>query len=346
MYVREIKEVTNMKNTVNCITCGNLSKQYHVEEALVHHLKTRAQKAKDIGPIVHGVDIGAERKNCGFESMDLSENITVRDFVLNGMQTRMYKPDRVVGKLPCIIYIHGGGFVAGDLAMVENPCKRLSQLSNSIVLSIAYDLSPEHAYPHATNQCYGALTLLYEEAEKYGIDARYIALCADSAGANIALSCAQKDRELQRILRYLMLYYPVVDMRNEYVNEWKRSAYGGVDNEYVNYCIHSLEGCIQRFQNLYLQGHSAYDPYVSPICLKDFSDLPPILMMIAEYDYLRLQEEAFFLKAKESCSIEMLMYTGVNHGFLEKLGVFPQADHSLQYAAKRWLSFIKKEEHF
>lgn len=326
-----------MKNEIEKVSCGNYSKTYHIEEALIHHLTYRKPKVSNIGPYFQGVDIGAQRMNTGFDSLDLSEGIEVEDIMLCGMHARVYRPANVEESLPCICYIHGGGFYAGSLAMVENPCKRLAQLSESCVISFAYDLSPEVAYPHAFHQCYDAMQELYEHAETYGVDRHHMAVCADSAGANIALACVQKDAQEQSFITYVMLYYPVVDVRDSYDEAWNKEAYGNVDNEYVEYCVTSLKGSIKGFQSCYLQGNTSPDnPLVSPVCMEDMSILPPMIILCAEYDYLRLQEEMFYEKASKQGQVKMVEYVGINHGFVEKLGVFPQADHSLQRIAKEW----------
>lgn len=332
--------VAIMKKNIEKIRCGNYSEVYHVEEALITHLTTRKAKATNIGPTFHTVDIGAQRMNCGFDSIDLSEDIETITITLHGMKATMYRSTKVSGKRPCICYIHGGGFVAGTLKMVENPCKRLAQLSNACVISFDYDLAPEHAYPHAIEQCFAALQILYKEAQTYGIYEQCIGICADSAGANIALGCAQKDST--SILKHMFLYYPVVDMRDEYADVWNREAYGKEDNTYIDYCIHSLQGSINDFQMCYLQGANPHDPLVSPICIKDTTGLPPMTIISAEYDYLRLQDEQFFANVATNTNTSMLEYIGVNHGFLEKLGVFPQADHSLHKIASQWLQLMQQ----
>lgn len=336
-----------MKHEIEKVSCGSYSKTYHIDEALIHHLTYRKPKVSNIGPYFEGVDIGAQRMNTGFDSLDLSEGVVVEDILLRGMHARLYRPVNVEENLPCICYIHGGGFYAGSLAMVENTCKRLAQLADSCVVSFAYDLSPEVAYPHAFHQCYHAMQELHEYAEAYQINGDHMAVCADSAGANIALACMQRDAVEQRILSYAMLYYPVVDLRDSYDEKWNIEAYGSVvDNDYVAYCVTSLKGSIKGFQNCYLQGKTpSDDPFVSPVCMEDMSLLPPMIILSAEYDYLRLQNEMFYEKAQKNGHVKMIEYKGINHGFVEKLGVFPQADQSLQRIAKEWRRQILWNQH-
>ncbi|MEG0468745.1 MAG: alpha/beta hydrolase [Longicatena sp.] len=330
---------------MNYIVCGNILDDVHVEEELKKYQDHRPQKKENVGPYVQGYDIGAQRVNNGYPNIDISKDVNVESIQILEMNVRIYRSKGAKGALPCICYLHGGGFCAGSLDAVEHPCKRLAELSSSCVISLDYGLAPEYPFPYAIHQCFEVTRYLYEHAEQYNIDKNHIALAGDSAGANIALGVAQLDAAQSSILSFLMLYYPVVDQRIEKEYTWEFAYYGKKSNPYIDACVTSLKDCEKMFQVCYLQGSDSTNTLASPILLETLKGLPPIRLCVAEFDYLRVSQEKFYQKFKEKHDIELICYAGVNHAFLDKLGVFPQADHSLKYFANQWKDDIGGKKH-
>jgi acetyl esterase len=72
------------------------------------------------------------------------------------ISVRVYRPS-YVARLPIVVYYHGGGFMMGDLDTYDGLCRKLSNRSGAIVVSVAYRLVPEHPFPEAVNDAYTAL---------------------------------------------------------------------------------------------------------------------------------------------------------------------------------------------
>ncbi len=87
--------------------------------------------------------------------------------------------------LPLLIYIHGGGFIAGSVESVSFYTKLLAS-NGYVVASVDYALAPEKPYPTAIFQLVEVLNYLYEHADQYGIDATNIMIGGHSAGAQLA----------------------------------------------------------------------------------------------------------------------------------------------------------------
>jgi acetyl esterase len=123
---------------------------------------------------------------------------------------RIYRPRE--GVLPAIVYLHGGGWVAGSLATHDGACAALARDADAVVASVHYRRSPENPYPAPNDDAYAALAWLAEHAGALEVDARRLGVGGDSAGAHLALGCAIEARERggPRVM-FQLLVYPVVE---------------------------------------------------------------------------------------------------------------------------------------
>ena len=75
--------------------------------------------------------------------------------VPGGCPARLYRPD---GAGPALtLFLHGGGFVIGDLDTHDRACRRLADRSRVSVLALDYRLAPEHPWPAAVDDAVAAL---------------------------------------------------------------------------------------------------------------------------------------------------------------------------------------------
>ena len=86
------------------------------------------------------------------------------------------------GQLPVLLYFHGGGWVIGDLDSHDHTCRALAADSGACVIAVDYRRAPEHKYPSAVDDCYGALSWVFEHAGELAVDPTRIAVGGDSAG--------------------------------------------------------------------------------------------------------------------------------------------------------------------
>src|SRR5450432_1088438 len=98
---------------------------------------------------------------------------------------RLYWP-RVDALLPVLNFFHGGGWVFGNPAWVDGPCRSLANASHSLVVSVDYRLAPEHPYPTAAEDCYAVTKHIADHPEDFAADPTRIAVAGDSAGGNLA----------------------------------------------------------------------------------------------------------------------------------------------------------------
>jgi len=115
--------------------------------------------------------------------------------------------------LPCLLYIHGGGWVIGDLDSHDLICRVLANAAGCSVVAVDYRLAPEHRFPAAVDDCAAALRFVSENAARLRIDAGRIAVGGDSAGGNLSavLSIMGRDGMVPTPC-FQMLLYPSVEL--------------------------------------------------------------------------------------------------------------------------------------
>jgi acetyl esterase len=103
------------------------------------------------------------------------------------IRVRLYDPG-LARPAPCLIYLHGGGWVIGTLDSHDGVCRRLALAGDFLVASVEYRLAPEHKFPAGLEDCVAAARWLAAHGTDWGIDAARLAIGGDSAGANLALA--------------------------------------------------------------------------------------------------------------------------------------------------------------
>src|SRR5919197_2764209 len=101
---------------------------------------------------------------------------------VSGVRVRRYLPDGAAGR---VVYLHGGGWVVGDLDTADPTCRRLAAASGCEVVSVGYRLAPEHRYPAALDD---AWTVVRRALERPGP----VTVYGESAGATLAAVCARR----------------------------------------------------------------------------------------------------------------------------------------------------------
>lgn len=291
--------------------------------------------------VFNGEAVGDMRDNMGLLNLNLCKsNILMSKENINGVNCRVYKREGLKENLPCIVYIHGGAFIGGSLDVSENPCKLIAEGINGIVISVDYSLAPEKPYPLGLNDCRKVMEYIEENNFLYGIDKNKIGIVGESAGANLSTIVANENSNI----KFQGLVYPVVTFveKNPFFN-WDIDLYENPYKEEKIYnFINSLRNCEDLVQRLYIQRE--LDPRredLSPIFNKNLSKAKKTLIAVSEYDYLRVQGEAYGkLIHKAGVETKIIRYEGVNHAFLDNLGIYPQAEDTINEIVKEFIDTI------
>jgi acetyl esterase len=237
---------------------------------------------------------------------------------------RVYTPEGD-GPFPCLVYFHGGGWVIGDLEMVNAACRTLAARSNCVVVSVDYRLAPEHKYPAPLDDCFAATKWVAANGSEIGVDGTRVAVGGDSAGGNLAAAVALRARdEGGPDLAMQLLVYPVTN------HSFDTGSYASNGENYL-----LTTDMMRWFWDHYLNSDAdGENAYVSPLRAADLSKLPPATVFTAEFDPLRDEGDAYAAKlADAGVTVKHTRLDGQIHGFFSMLLVFEAAGKAIDLAA-------------
>lgn len=209
----------------------------------------------------------------------------VRDVAIppRGVGARLYRP--VGGPLPLVVYLHGGGWVIGDLETHDRACRRLAAVSGAAVLAVDYRRAPEHPWPAAVEDAVAALAWAAARPRELDPQPAAIAIAGDSAGGTTAtLAClAARDRAPALLPALQVLIYANTDLAG---------SGGSLESEGHGFGLEAADTA--WFNSQWVPDPALLaDPRVSPLRAPDLSGLPESVVVTCEHDPLRDQGEAY-----------------------------------------------------
>ncbi|WP_205675573.1 alpha/beta hydrolase [Acinetobacter calcoaceticus] len=223
---------------------------------------------------------------------------------------RLYKPLGADNsqKLPMIIFIHGGGFVSGDLDTHDVLVRGMCNGAQAIVLSVDYRLAPEFPFPAALEDVYIALQWMLEQADQLGGDIGRVAVAGDSAGGTLAAALPLLVRDIGEFkFSAQWLIYPETSHKMD-TESWRLFGATNFPTKPVNTAV--LKAYTAKVSN-------PYHPLIAPLW-GNHENLPPALLQVGEYDPLR-DENILYADAltKAGVDAEVIVYPQQMHGFVQ-----------------------------
>lgn len=231
-------------------------------------------------------------------------------------------------RLPVVVYVHGGGFVLGDLDTHDRIMRTLAHESGAAVVGIDYALSPEARFPVAVEQCAALARHLHESGDRYGVDGGRLAFAGDSGGAAMSLGATlllrgQADRGEPPVpVAALALFYGLYGLRDSASRRLLGGPWDGLTEADLDYYL----GC-------YLADPAdAASPYVDCLRADLGRGVPPSYLVSAVLDPLRDDTEALAaMLARHQVPCEHEVFDGVLHGFLHNSRMLDAAVVALQH---------------
>lgn len=249
----------------------------------------------------------------------------------DGGLVRLYHPTDTDGEqLPVMVYIHGGGWVLGDLDAYDATARALANSCRSIVASVDYRKAPEHPFPAAHDDVLRATQWVMANAARFGGDPLRIVIAGESAGGNMAAStCLSLKSAGKRLPSCQVLIYPMTTAATDSPSMYDSAdafPFGRATMSWFTeqlFAGSELDMSNERFDLLGLPA-------------EDLAGLPPTVIVTAERDPLRSQGEAFAeLLAAAAVPVAARRFDGTTHEFFGLAPVLGQARLAQQFVAEQ-----------
>ena len=230
------------------------------------------------------------------------------------LPVRVYVPHACAGasSSPALVYYHGGGFALGSIESHDAVCRVLADRARAIVVSVDYRLAPEHKFPAAVDDGVASFRWVRANASSLAIDPKRIAVGGDSAGGNLsAVICQEQKRSGLENAAFQLLLYPATDLSRSmrshklfergYILDWELTGW---------------------YLDQYLRSPAdVRDVRGSPILEKDLAGLPPAMVVVAGFDPLRDEGEAYAGALRDAgVKVSLRRDDGAFHGYVSVSG--------------------------
>ncbi len=216
----------------------------------------------------------------------------------DALRIRRYLP-RAAPAADAVVYLHGGGFVLGDLDSHDEIARRIARAGDVELIAVDYRRAPEHPYPAALRDAVAVVERVAAEPRT-----GRLLVAGDSAGGNLAAAAAMhaRDRGGPTIDGQLLLY-PMLDDRRD-TPSYRENG----DGFYIT---------AAHLAWFWAQYGGAPDPLAAPARAAQLAGLPPAHVVTADLDPLRDEGEAFAAAlARAGVPVSRCRYADAFHGFL------------------------------
>jgi acetyl esterase len=244
------------------------------------------------------------------DKLPVNERWTIVPADVGDVRVRIVRPRDVVGKLPVILYMHGGGWVLGNAGTHDRLVRELAVGTGAAVVFVEYDRSPEARYPVAIEQGYATAQWITRDGAANQLNPNRIAIAGDSVGGNMtaALTLMAKERGDVRFV-HQSLYYPVTDAAMD-TGSYEQFAEGYfLTAKMMAWFWDAYQPDVER----------RLEPYASPLRASDeqLAGLPPAFLIVGEADVLRDEGEAYAARLRAAgTAVTTVRYDGITHDFM------------------------------
>ena len=262
-------------------------------------------------------------------AMDTS--VTTKDVTYptgNGgfQKARIYTPAGASGPLPVVLYIHGGGWAIANIDVYDATPRAIAKAANVVVVSMEYDLAPEHKFPAAHNEANAAYQWVLKSDSQFGGDPSKVGLLGESAGGNMVVNIAIAARDNHwQAPSSVVAVYPVADSNMATATKLKFTTTKPLNTKMLAWFF------VQTLSN----PGQALDKRLNLVAA-DLKGLPPTTIILAEID--PLHDDGANLGTKMQAAgdtVEVKEFPGVTHEFFGMGSVVANAKAAEDYAAAK-----------
>lgn len=219
--------------------------------------------------------------------------------------------------LPGLVYLHGGGWVVGDLDSHDRVCAALAVAAGCRVIAVDYRLAPEHPFPAPVDDAWAAFRDVVARASELGLEPDRIGIGGDSAGGNLSAAVAWLAREAGGPApRAQVLVYAGVDQTRE------APSYTAFGRGFL-----LTADDVRWFRAHYVPSDAdRRDVRASPLLAADLRGLAPAVIVTAGFDVLRDEGRAYARRLREAgVPVDERCEGDLVHGFLNLAGAIDAA---------------------
>jgi acetyl esterase len=241
-----------------------------------------------------------------------------------GVPVRVYEPLDPHGST--LIFLHGGGWVVGDVETHDPLCRRVANGTGARVVSVDYRLAPEHPFPAGLDDAEEVLHWLWTEDP-----GRPLGVAGDSAGASLTAGVALRARDKQLPLAAQLMFYPATDPAMTSPSFAENGA---------GYFLTGRD--MAWFYQQYLSGGPGRAPEAD-LAHADVVGVAPAIVATAEFDPLRDEGIAYAARlADAGVPTQYVPGPGLIHGFAAFLGVVDATDAAMVVILDRLSQLLQR----
>ncbi len=235
---------------------------------------------------------------CKFFKVARPKGVETVDFEVSRIKLRKYDSTQVSKRI--VFFVHGGGWLVGDLESHDDICAEISSKTDSTVYAIDYRLAPENKHPAGLNDC----EVILEYIRK--IENKNIVLIGDSAGGNLVAALSDKFSSIDKLVGQILIYPALGNTLN-----------GGSIKTHQEAPMLTARD-MSYYNSVYFDNKSYFtDKTARPIISKTLQSIPETHVFVAEFDPLR-DDGLFYVEAisKQGGSANFESGDGLVHGYL------------------------------
>lgn len=245
--------------------------------------------------------------------VELSDQVVRTDIMVPGppgggeVRLRVHRPAGVEGPLPCLYWMHGGGYVLGLPEQDDERFDRWCTRFNMMGVCVQYRLGPEHPYPAGLEDCYAGLAWVKRSGAEVGIDTGRVGIGGPSGGGGMAAALGLLVRDRGEVsVDYQLLIYPMIDdTRTSVTANWDVPVWDTESNTF---------GWSSYLGDLF--GTDAVPYTAAPARCPDLSGLPPTYIMVGTLDGFCDEDITYAQRLNQAgVPVELHVYPGAPHGF-------------------------------